>query len=362
MICKLSKGKGFRGLFNYLAQDAEGGGRGHVLATNLAGRTPREWAREMGTFRRLRPRLGKAVFHASLSLAPEDRQLTDAEFADLANRFLHGMGFEEAPFLVIRHQDTAHQHVHLVASRIDIQGQAIPDSGDYARAERLARQLEAAFGLRQLNNNDKKEADMDANTNTPEAAQAAVTVSNAATAAPAEPLDKKERRNFKRELLEKAYQQTISDRLAGELTFVRRKGQGLEISFRGGGKVYDDGDRLRAYGDDEAAQARRLVQLCLAKGWQAVRFSGSDAFVEAAMREALAMGLEVVAADEHQSRLLAGILQARAGQVVEVTPPEVIPVPPLKGMGERLRRFRAERDEQATTQEERPRHRRPGRG
>ena len=68
MIGKLTKGKGFRGLAEYLLRD----GRGQIVAGPMAGRTPRELAREFGILRHLNPKLGKAVAHFSLSPAPDD--------------------------------------------------------------------------------------------------------------------------------------------------------------------------------------------------------------------------------------------------------------------------------------------------
>lgn len=362
MICKLIKGKGtnrgFRGLFEYLQHGPRGEklNRGHVLATNLAGTSPREWSRELAAFRQLRPSLGKAVFHASLSLAPEDRQLSDAEFAELASRFLAGMGFEDSPFLIVRHHDTpSHQHVHLVASRITTNGKVVSDSGDYQKAEKLMRRLEAEFGLRRLasshDNDNSKGADMDGKRNTNAAGPAEEQEQIEATAAcvdeNGEPIGAKRTRDYKRRLLEESYQQQISDLLAADLAYVKKGRHGLEISFKGGGKVYDDGDRVRAYGDDDEASARRVVQLCKVKGWGTVKFQGNDAFLRAAMREALAAGLKVVPADDHQAELLQEVVREQAGQAVGLQCEPAPDIPPLAALGlnARLGNFRRERDE-----------------
>ena len=375
MICKLSKGKGtnrgFRGLFEYLQHGPRGEklNRGHVLATNLAGTSPREWSREIAAFRQLRPSLGKAVFHASLSLAPEDRLLSDAEFSQLASRFLTGMGFENSPFLIVRHHDTpSHQHIHLVASRIDCNGKVVSDARDYQRAEALMRKLEAEFDLRRItpsHNQNNKGANMDSKRRAYAAEDADGQKQNEAAAAcvaeSGEPLDEKRKRDFKRQLLEESYQQQISDMLAAELAYVRKSGRSLEIKFKDGGKVYDDGDRVRAYGDDNEASARRVVQLCKAKGWGAVKFQGNDAFLRAAMREALAAGLKVAPADDHQAELLAEIIREQAGQAIGLRCEPVSDIPPLAvlGLKSRLGNFRRERDEPQQTQTDSHRPRRP---
>jgi hypothetical protein len=324
-----------------------------VLATNLAGTSPREWAAEIGAFRRLRPTLRKAVFHASLSLAPEDRILSDTEFTELSRRFLNGMGFEESAFLVVRHHDTDHQHVHLVASRVDVHGKPVSDASDRHRARALAQKLEAEFGLRQLpaspNNHNNKGADMDSKRNAagPADEQEQGEVAAICVDESGESLGTKRKRDYKRKLLEEAYQQQISDLLADDLAYVSKSRHSLEISFKGGGKVYDDGDQVRAYGQDDEASARRVVLLCKAKGWGAVRFQGNTIFLRAAMREALSAGLKVVPTDDHQAEILDEVIREQAGQAVGLQCEPVPDIPPLAvlGLKSRLGNFRRDRDE-----------------
>jgi len=142
MIAKSGKGKGFRGAVDYdLA-------KGHVIDKNMAGENPRELAAEFGEIRRLRPNLGKAVLHVSLSAAPGE-MLTDAQWRQVAQRYLVGMGFDNNnQYVCTRHTDTAHEHVHLLVNRIRIDtGQVVSDSQDYQRQETLMRVIEQEFGL-----------------------------------------------------------------------------------------------------------------------------------------------------------------------------------------------------------------------
>jgi len=60
----------------------------------------------------------KPVFPRSLSAAPED-EITAQRWLDLAGDFVQRMGYEDSPWVAIRHHDTAIDHVHIVASRID---------------------------------------------------------------------------------------------------------------------------------------------------------------------------------------------------------------------------------------------------
>ncbi|PJD00237.1 hypothetical protein GQ37_000980 [Janthinobacterium sp. BJB1] len=145
MIAKAIKGRGFRGV---LAYDL-GKQQARVIDTNMTGRTPRELAQEFGAVRKLRPGLGKAVLHVSLSAAPGE-QLSDAQWRQIAGRYLAGMGLDDNQYLLTRHADTRHEHVHLLVNRVRCDGGVASDSHDYRRQEIIMRAVERDFGLQQL--------------------------------------------------------------------------------------------------------------------------------------------------------------------------------------------------------------------
>ncbi len=142
MIAKAIKGKGFRGAVNY---DLQKDGR-RLLDTNMDGVTPRELAKEFGEIRKLRPKLGKAVLHVSLSAAPGEH-LTDAQWVEIGRRYLHGMGLNDNQYLITRHEGIEHEHIHLLVNRIRFDGKVVSDSHDYRRHEVLMRAIERDYGL-----------------------------------------------------------------------------------------------------------------------------------------------------------------------------------------------------------------------
>ena len=145
MIAKAVKGKGFRGALEYdLTKEG-----GQVLDTNMAGENPRELAAEFGEIRKLRPNLGKAVLHVSLSAAPGEN-LTDEQWREIGRRYIDGMGLEKNQFIVTRHTDTEHEHIHILANRIRFDGSVTSDSQDYKRQEGLMRELERDYGLQRV--------------------------------------------------------------------------------------------------------------------------------------------------------------------------------------------------------------------
>ena len=145
MIAKAVKGKGFRGALEYdLTKE-----KGRLIDTNMAGDGPRELAAEFGEIRKLRPNLGKAVLHVSLSAALGEK-LTDAQWRDIASAYLVGMGLEKNQYLVTRHTDTEHEHIHILANRIRFDGSVTSDSLDYKRQEVLMRKIELQYGLERV--------------------------------------------------------------------------------------------------------------------------------------------------------------------------------------------------------------------
>ncbi|MEB3356048.1 MAG: relaxase/mobilization nuclease domain-containing protein [Synechococcales bacterium] len=143
MIGKQVKGTSFRGVLNYLHEKAGA----ELLGGTLVGETPRELSAEFRLSRRLNWRVKKAVYHASLSLSKTEH-LEDNEWLAIAQDYLQDMGFEGCQYVVYRHTDQDHDHVHIVASRIRLtDGKTVSDSWDYRRSEQVIRKLEREYQL-----------------------------------------------------------------------------------------------------------------------------------------------------------------------------------------------------------------------
>lgn len=143
MIGKQVKGKSFRGVLKYLHSKKES----RLIAGNMGGKTPRTLSAEFAVSRQLNPRLSKAVYHSSLSL-PKTEHLNDDQWSAIAEEYLLGMEFNDSQYVVYRHSDKDHDHIHIVASRIRItDGTTVNDSWDYVRSEKLIRELEIKYQL-----------------------------------------------------------------------------------------------------------------------------------------------------------------------------------------------------------------------
>ncbi|MFS4416422.1 relaxase/mobilization nuclease domain-containing protein [Maribacter sp. 2307ULW6-5] len=88
----------------------------------------------------------KRYAHISLNL-PRGEHLNDREFFELSKNYMEHMGYGEQPFVVIRHHDTKHEHVHIVSSTIKEDCLQINLSNDIRRSVATQKYLEKEFGL-----------------------------------------------------------------------------------------------------------------------------------------------------------------------------------------------------------------------
>jgi hypothetical protein len=153
VIGKQIKGRSFSKLLNYLF----GKDGASLIGSNMEEITPRGLAAEFRFCRQLNPRVSRSVYHASLSL-PHTEHLENDTWHEIAQKYLQAMGFDMNQYVVVRHSDRDHDHVHIVASRVRLNGITVSDSWDYRRSEAAIRQLEQDYGLRSLHSSQKQDS------------------------------------------------------------------------------------------------------------------------------------------------------------------------------------------------------------
>ena len=122
----------------------------------MGGNNARALAREFKISRQLNLEADRVVYHASLSL-PENEPLDEPTWNELANRYLEEMGFDSNQYVVYRHSNTEHDHIHICASRIRLDnGKIVHDSWDYKRSETIIRQLELDYNLQATKGSHEK--------------------------------------------------------------------------------------------------------------------------------------------------------------------------------------------------------------
>lgn len=156
MIAKITRGGGFRGTLAYTLAPEH---RPDIVGGNMAGPDVSSLAREFAAVRQLRPDVEKPVVHVSLSFDPGrpgrqgDRQLRREELARLAEDYLKRMSYDpdRVQWVAIEHRDRPHQHVHLVISRVRLDGTLVRQEWrDFRRNKDVCQELERDYRLRSV--------------------------------------------------------------------------------------------------------------------------------------------------------------------------------------------------------------------
>jgi hypothetical protein len=160
LIGKQFKNHSFRSTLEYVL----GKEKATMIDSNMGGTTPVQLTKEFGAARRFRPNLQRACAHVILSIPHRDvshdkgeyhEHLEDEQYTEIAQHWLKSMKFlgdelNQSQYVVARHHDTNHEHIHIIASRIRMNGSVVPDSWDYLRSEVILRQLEKEYGLEEV--------------------------------------------------------------------------------------------------------------------------------------------------------------------------------------------------------------------
>lgn len=120
---QIKRGSGFRGVVSYALDNDNGEQLGQVIGGNMSGTSVKELSAEFGVSRKVRPDIKKPVWHNSLRL-PEGEKLTEEKWTAIADDYMSRMGFSDKhPRVYILHDDKKGQHIHIVASRVALDGQ-----------------------------------------------------------------------------------------------------------------------------------------------------------------------------------------------------------------------------------------------
>ena len=145
MKAKVERGGGFRGVLNY-ALGKEAGNACEIVGGTMSGLDPQSLAAEFRLSREARPGVARPVWHTSLALPPGD-SLTSDRWAEVAADFMSGMGLADHQYVVVRHHDTDLDHVHIIASRISLNGGIWHGQFEAKKAIALTQELEERHDL-----------------------------------------------------------------------------------------------------------------------------------------------------------------------------------------------------------------------
>lgn len=119
-----------------------------VIGGNMLGDAALELISEFDGTKQLRPDVQKPVWHSSLRL-PADESLTTKKWSSIADDYIKRMGFSDTHLrCYVLHDDPAGQHIHIIASRIDLNGGKLYlGRNENLISTQIISKLEVAHGL-----------------------------------------------------------------------------------------------------------------------------------------------------------------------------------------------------------------------
>lgn len=157
------RGKGFKGCLQYIfsvKEDKEDKPAPDFICSNMFGENIKELSQEFNQTRNIRQDIEKPVWHTSLSLTPEEAKLSPEKWQEIAENYLEKMGFDLAnnQYVVVRHNDTEKDHIHILANRIGLDGTVFGGGLEALKSIDICQELEKIHGLtitKGLNRSDK---------------------------------------------------------------------------------------------------------------------------------------------------------------------------------------------------------------
>ena len=146
MLAKQVKGRDFNGCLTYVL-----GKPGAIkIGGNMRGQDSLALSHEFDQLVHDRSHLTRKVYHCALSLPPGET-VSDPTWRKIAQDYLKAMGFADCQYILVRHTDTEHhQHVHIVANRVGMDGKTVSDSFDHYRCQTVVRAIEDSYNLQRV--------------------------------------------------------------------------------------------------------------------------------------------------------------------------------------------------------------------
>jgi len=142
------KGKGFRGALRYNLEKVKKG-IAEILDHSFASTSEKIILKEIQMVKVLRPNLQKYFYHTSINFPPSE-DLSNDMMKQIGLDYLEANGFTQHQFILFRHHDADHPHLHILVNRIGYNGSVVSDSNDFSRSEKVLRELERKYKLTQV--------------------------------------------------------------------------------------------------------------------------------------------------------------------------------------------------------------------
>ncbi|MDR2776323.1 MAG: relaxase/mobilization nuclease domain-containing protein [Tannerella sp.] len=145
MMAKIVQGHGFKGVINYVLDKDNAQ---LLYANGVRLKDKDSIIHSFITQSKVSPDITKPVAHISLDFSVQDKErLTDKTMVGIALAYLYKMGYRNTQYIIARHHDTDHPHIHLVINRIDNEGKRISDKNERFRSTKICMELTKKYGL-----------------------------------------------------------------------------------------------------------------------------------------------------------------------------------------------------------------------
>ncbi|RTL59989.1 MAG: relaxase [Sphingobacteriales bacterium] len=151
MVAKITIPKSFEAALNYNEKKVQKGNAICLYAANyLKDAKEMNFYQKLAGFERLNSlneRAATKTLHVSLNFDPSEK-LAESKLLQIANDYMNKIGFGEQPFLVYKHEDAGHPHIHIVSTTIKADGSRI-NTHNIGRnqSEKARKQIEQTYEL-----------------------------------------------------------------------------------------------------------------------------------------------------------------------------------------------------------------------
>lgn len=145
MIARILYRESVQGVLNYVFEKAKSKVLGFGNTYSETATDPRQFAQILYHLGQ-RSESSKRYTHITINL-PHGEKLNNKTFYELSKKYMEHMGYGGQPYVVVRHFDTQHQHVHIVSTTVVEEGGLVDLSYDFRRNVATQKALEQEFGL-----------------------------------------------------------------------------------------------------------------------------------------------------------------------------------------------------------------------
>ena len=146
MIAKIVTGKSFGGAVRYLLEKS-----GHARMIDSDGVELFNIRSLIDSFnfqRKARPEKTEVVGHISLAFHKDDTpRLTDGFMAGLSREYMQRMGITDTQYIVVRHTDTEHPHLHILYNRVKYDTKLVRSHNERIRSVAVCKAMKQKYGL-----------------------------------------------------------------------------------------------------------------------------------------------------------------------------------------------------------------------